>query len=704
MIDPMPADIFQPGQILNNTYEILGVLGRGGTGEVYQARNLITGRVVAIKALNQQFSGNDDYVGLMRREEQMRDVLHDAVVRYSECSRSDQGHVFLVMDFVDGPSLADLMATQKLDPRDILIIAHRIAEGLVAAHGHGIVHRDLSPDNVILRGGSPERATIIDFGIAKDTAAGAKTIVGNDFAGKYEYAAPEQLDGKAEPRSDLYSLGALMLAIWRGAVPFSGSTPGEMVRRKQQPLDTSGVPEPLKAVIDWLTRPDAKDRPARAEDVVARIDSLLRPMAKRSRAQNARAGGERERRRPGGAVWLGLLAALVLALGGVWYGGGLDRLFVKPLPVATPYRLAAQAPEGGPASLTGNAPDADSATAIARAFATASGAMPPAGALTLAAGVPTPEWPAVAAKGLAIMQPLQDWHFELSDTRATISGLAPDKAGRAAAMTALGDWAKAGGISLTLDLATGPRDLPATAVSAILTDKADCGPLALAATSGPSFGLADTIAVTGNVARPETAATVKSAIEAIAGDRQVRVDATPLNDAICTLRSILPKVAPRGVSIWLGDGKTQEERLTGVFHVGEFPAVEVRVPATLSGLSLWVGIADVSGNVINILPNAFAEETALDQLGTAENGVRTVKVMPVEYQVDGKKKFFALQVDNTNFGKSEFIAILTRRPLFDIRRPKDESVASFTQALNEILAANHEDIVAIATRLLDSRP
>ncbi|HEX9859482.1 MAG TPA: serine/threonine-protein kinase, partial [Paracoccaceae bacterium] len=283
MIDALPGDIFRQGQILNNTYEIEGVLGRGGTGEVYRARNQISGRIVAIKALNARFSGNDDYIALMRREEQMRDILDDAVVRYTECSRTDQGHVFLVMDFIAGPSMADVMVHRRMEPRELMIIGHRVAEGLVAAHRHGIVHRDLSPDNIILRGDNPERATIIDFGIAKDTAAGARTIVGNDFAGKYEYAAPEQLEGRAEPRSDLYALGALLLAAFRGQVPFAGATPGEMIRRKQSPLDTTGVPDPLKSLINWLAAPDLAERAPSAAAVVAQLSQNLKPASARGR-------------------------------------------------------------------------------------------------------------------------------------------------------------------------------------------------------------------------------------------------------------------------------------------------------------------------------------------------------------------------------------------------------------------------------------
>ncbi|HRO11419.1 serine/threonine-protein kinase, partial [Amaricoccus sp.] len=278
MIDPLPGDIFRKGQVLNNTYEIEGVLGRGGTGEVYRARNQITGRVVAVKALNREFSHNDAYLELMKREEEMRNIQHEAVVRYTDCSRTAEGHVYLVMDHVDGTPLADWME-RSVQPRDLLVVAHRVAEGLVATHGRNIVHRDLSPDNIILRGDDPAEAVIIDFGIAKDSSAGARTIVGSDFAGKYEYAAPEQMHGRAEPRSDLYSLGASLLAVYRGRVPEVGRSPGEVLRRKEEPLDTSGVPEPLKGLIDTLTQPDPARRPPSAAAAVAEIGELLRPKA-----------------------------------------------------------------------------------------------------------------------------------------------------------------------------------------------------------------------------------------------------------------------------------------------------------------------------------------------------------------------------------------------------------------------------------------
>ncbi|HHI69873.1 MAG TPA: serine/threonine protein kinase, partial [Rhodobacteraceae bacterium] len=335
MIDPMPSDIFQRGQILNNTYEIEGILGRGGTGEVYRARNQIVGRVVAIKALNARFSGKADYIELMKREEQMRNIISDSVVRYSECSRTDDGHVFLVMDYIDGPSLNDLMLERRVDEKDLLIIAHRVAEGLVTTHANGIVHRDLSPDNIILRDGKPEKAVIIDFGIAKDTATGARTIVGNEFAGKYEYAAPEQLDGKSDARSDIYSLGALLLAAYRGEVPFPGNTPGEIVRRKQMELDTNGVPEPLKGLIDWMAAPDINARPGSARELLERIEGELKPVQSRQ----SRSKTKHKNKGKGVFRWTAALLILAAMLAGAYYGGLLDGFLKEPIPVASPYEL-----------------------------------------------------------------------------------------------------------------------------------------------------------------------------------------------------------------------------------------------------------------------------------------------------------------------------------------------------------------------------
>lgn len=410
MTQPLPSDIFKCGQVLNNTYEIEGVLGRGGTGEVYRARNQITGRIVAVKALNRVMSANDAYLELMRREEEMRAISSDAVVRYTDCARSDEGHVYLVMDYVDGTPLSAWLERGGAGAGDLLTVARRVAEGLVATHARNIVHRDLSPDNIVLRRDDPAEAVIIDFGIARDTSAGARTIVGQSFAGKYEYAAPEQLHGRAEPRSDLYALGALLLATFRGAVPEVGRNPGEIMALKQQPLDTAGVPEPLRGLIDALTNPDPARRLPGAAALLAEIDRFAAP------DEPPRAGRWR---------WLFLPGAAVALLGLAWALGFLSPAPPSPEPVL---ELAAD----------GAVPSPDPAAAAPAAGATPETTPPPSPGLP-STGLPSPELPSVEAIRAALGPLTLCGAFDVTatGTEVDVRGRAPDDATAAAIDTAV---------------------------------------------------------------------------------------------------------------------------------------------------------------------------------------------------------------------------------------------------------------------------
>ncbi len=712
MIEALPGDIFHRGQVLNNTYEIEGVLGRGGTGEVYRAKNLISGRIVAIKALNAQFSGQEGYIELMKREEQMRDIRDDAVVRYTECSRMDQGHVFLVMDYIDGPSIADEMLKRRLEPRELMIIAHRVAEGLVAAHGQGIVHRDLSPDNVILRGGNPEKATIIDFGIAKDTAAGARTIVGNDFAGKYEYAAPEQMEGRAEARSDLYALGALLLAAWKGQVPFAGMTPGEMIRRKAQPLETAGVPEPLKGLIDWLAAPDLKVRAPSATAVVEQLGKVLKGTVPERRGTqaptrvDARGPVDAPKGRRGGGLIAVLLLVLVAAgAGGAWFAGLLDPFLKEQLPVAAPYSLAAeQTGTLAGARMQGNAPDEAGAAALIAAFKAATGTDPAPKAITLAQGMPAPEWLTGAATVFAAADGLEEWQISLSDMTATVTGIAPTLAEGDRIRAALAAWARGHGFALKGKVANGPKILMPDTVQAEIDKFASCGPLLQLNPPQEGYVLEQPIRITGFAMEADLDEALKTALLGHVGDREVVADLVPLTEELCKVRGVLPPLPNNSLSIWFGQGATGESNLTGVFNTGDEVLIDVLMPATITEGHLWVIAVDANNTVFNVLPNALNGQSDITRLSVLENGVRRIRVLHSGQERLADKTRIGMVVTDEDYGKSEIYAFLSTRPLYDVRRPGDESIDSLLQALGGIEGGLEGNVIGFAARLLETRP
>ncbi|OBY03495.1 serine/threonine protein kinase [Rhizobium leguminosarum bv. trifolii] len=696
MIDPLPGDIFRKSQVLNNTYEIEGVLGRGGTGEVYRASNKITGRVVALKALKRELSANANYLELMKREEEMRGISHDAVVRYTDCSQTAEGHVYLVMDYVAGTPLSDYLERGGISPGDLLVVAQRVAEGLVATHERKIVHRDLSPDNIILRNGRPEEAVIIDFGIAKDSTTGARTIVGNEFAGKYEYAAPEQLHGRAEPRSDLYALGASLLATFRGKIPNVGTSPGEVVRYKERRLDTAGVPEPLKALIDDLTQPDASRRPPTAAAVVKQVSELWR-----TGRTGQQEGGPGARR--GWRPWLAILAiAAVAAIAGLWFAGFPDGLFVKSLPVEAPYKLSAGLDGRHQTNLSGFAPDADQRQAILAGFTRAAGLAAPKDALGLAKGEPSARWAQDIDSFFAAADGLVEWKLDVTDRTVRLTGLAPDKTSRDAAVSQFNEASRAAGYQPIVRIAAGPRSLTPDELKSAIAPMETCGPLGVHAPEGANFPLGSTVTIRGAVAASGDVEALRQTLAPRLGDRDLRFDTTVLSSQLCVVQSLLPD-APQGpMTIVLGYGDKSEPNLSGIYAVGDNPVIDVLAPTTIKNGYLWVAIADVTGNLFNVLPNIKRPDNALSSLGTVSNGMRTIRVAysTADGATDPAKLSFA--VDNT-FGRSLIIAMQTDRPLFSQLRPTTESTKSFAEDLHAVIASGQVSILSTTTRLIDTR-
>src|SRR5499433_774295 len=148
-----PSATIAPGQLLGHTYRIEALLARGGMGEVYRARHIELNTEHALKIILPELANNQRIVDLFRREASvLRTIRNDAVVAYDGVSRDENGRLYLVMEFVDGPSLSKLMREHPFDAEQVRQLRDRLADGLAVAHEKGVIHRDISPDNVILPG------------------------------------------------------------------------------------------------------------------------------------------------------------------------------------------------------------------------------------------------------------------------------------------------------------------------------------------------------------------------------------------------------------------------------------------------------------------------------------------------------------------------------------------------------------------------
>ena len=273
----------QVGEVLGHTYRIEAFLAKGGMGAVYRARHVVLESEHAIKIILSELSEDPQVIALLNQEARtLRTVKNDAVVEYQGLMLDEHGRRYLVMEFADGPSLAAVLKERRFTPAEVRALRDRLASGFAAAHEKGIYHRDISPDNVILPGSRIENAKIIDFGIAKSTATGEKTLIGGDFAGKYSYASPEQAGmhgGKVDARSDIYSLGLVLAsaAIGFGGKLDMGNSLGSVFEARQKVPDLSKLPAELRNEIAAMLQPKPEDRPQSMQQLVGAGAGTARP-------------------------------------------------------------------------------------------------------------------------------------------------------------------------------------------------------------------------------------------------------------------------------------------------------------------------------------------------------------------------------------------------------------------------------------------
>lgn len=267
----LPSDIdegrFPAGSLVAERYRVIGMLGKGGMGEVYRANDLVLGQQVALKFLPESLGQNQSMMARFYSEVRIaRQVSHPNVCRVYDIGEAD-GLLFLSMEYVNGEDLGSLLRRIGRLPSDKAAeIARKICAGLAAAHEKGILHRDLKPANIMLDGSG--QIYLMDFGLA----GLASNMTGAEIRnGTPAYMAPEQLGGReVTVRSDIYSLGLVLYEIFTGKRPFEANSLAELMRMQESgtPTNISDVVLDLdpavERIINRCLAPNPKDRPASA--------------------------------------------------------------------------------------------------------------------------------------------------------------------------------------------------------------------------------------------------------------------------------------------------------------------------------------------------------------------------------------------------------------------------------------------------------
>jgi len=265
---------FVPGTLLGGRYRIIGLLGRGGMGEVYRATDLALGQSVALKFLPEEASQNQRLLERFHGEVRIaRQVSHPNVCRVYDIGEAE-GMPFISMEYVDGEDLASLLLRIGRLPADKAVeTARKLCAGLAAAHARGIIHRDLKPQNIMMN--KRGDVVIMDFGLAAiaDQLSGAEVRNGTPA-----YMAPEQLRGaEVTAKSDIYALGLVLYELFTGKRPYDANTVGDMLRRQESAQLTSmtsiaaDIDPGVEKAIRRCLEPDPAKRPANVLSIAAAL-------------------------------------------------------------------------------------------------------------------------------------------------------------------------------------------------------------------------------------------------------------------------------------------------------------------------------------------------------------------------------------------------------------------------------------------------
>jgi serine/threonine protein kinase len=277
------------GRIFDGRYRVDAVLGQGGMGTVYRARQLRVDRPVALKILKPAVAAQPEVIRRFHNEARAASMLeHPNTIRLYDSGETDEGQLFIVTEILDGEPLSELLRRRgHLPIPRVVNIASQILRALAEAHAHGIIHRDLKPENIFLQAvhGATDFVKVLDFGVAKLAPTGKDwrrlTAVGT-VVGTPLYMSPEQARGlDTDPRSDVYAVGAMLFELLVGSPPFMADSPVDiMMAHVQEPVPLMGLgASPRARAIESIVRrclaKSADDRPATAEALRLELEAAV---------------------------------------------------------------------------------------------------------------------------------------------------------------------------------------------------------------------------------------------------------------------------------------------------------------------------------------------------------------------------------------------------------------------------------------------